>query len=453
MLHHKSYRLFKLRKIFSSLLILVFLAACSQVFSIDKTPVLPTPTTLIETVPTQTEASGLPETPSMLTATEMVTPSAEAVPEGGTVLNVWVPPQFDPNAGTPAGEMFKARLLAFEDEHPGTQIKVRVKALDGPGGLLDSLVTASAAAPGALPDLVALSRPLLEKAALRGLVYSYDGLSTVLNQEDWYGYARDLAYLQQSTFGLPFAGDALVLVYQPQEEIEPPRTWNRVLEYPGALAFAASDPAALFTLAQYQSAGGKIQDEQGRPTLDAAILSEVLNIYTNALQAGRVSDRLAQFSTQEQVWNAFQEEQYTMAVTWASLPLIGKDTDAILIPTPDGISYTLATGWAWAIASPQSQNRDLSAALAEYLVESDFLAQWSEAGGFLPPRAGALELWGEELPRSLVSDLSTSAQLIPPGDIISSLGPALQQSVLQVLRQEKTPTEAAQEAVNSLGAR
>ncbi len=442
-----------MRKIFSSLLIPVFLAACSQVFSIDKTPVLPSPTTGIETAPTQTEASGLPETPTLLTATEMVTPSAEAVPDEGTVLNVWVPPQFDPNSGTPAGELFKDRLQAFEEEHPGTRIEVRIKALDGPGGLLDSLVTSSAAAPEALPDLVALSRPLLEKAALRGLVYSFDGLSTVLNQEDWYGYARDLAYLQQSTFGLPFAGDALVLVYQPQEEIEPPRTWNRVLEYPGALAFAAADPAALFTLAQYQSAGGKIQDEQGRPALDAAILSEVLNIYTNALQAGRVSDRLTQLITQEQVWNAFQEGQYTMAATWASLPLIAKDTNAILIPTPDGISYTLATGWAWAIASPQSQNRELSAALAEYLVESDFLAHWSEAGGFLPPRAGALELWEEEMPRSLVSDLSTSAHLIPPGDIISSVGPALQQSVLQVLRQEKTPAEAAQEAVDSLETR
>jgi multiple sugar transport system substrate-binding protein len=440
-----------LRKIFSTSLILLFLAACSQVFALEKTPVLPTRTISFEAIPTAAEANGLTETPASLNAAETVTPSAEAAPGGGNLLTVWIPPQFDPNAGTPAGELLKARLQAFEDEHPGTQIEVRVKAPDGPGGLLDSLVAASAAAPGALPDLVALPRPLLEIAALRGLVYSFDGLTNVLDQEDWYGYARDLAHLQQSTFGLPFAGDALVLVDQPQEETEPPRTWNSVLEYPGAFAFAASDPEALFTLAQYQSAGGKIQDEQGRPALDAEILSEVLNLYTNALQAGRVSDRLSQLSTHEQAWDAFREGQYTMAATWASLPLTAKDRDVLLIPTPEGISYTLATGWAWAIASPKSQQRELSAALAEYLVEPAFLAHWSEISGFLPPRANAVELWQDESARSLADDVSLSAHLIPSGDIISSLGSTLQQAVLQVLRQEKTPIDAAQEAVNSLG--
>jgi multiple sugar transport system substrate-binding protein len=441
----------KLKKIFIALILPSLLAACSQIFVVKNTPDIPTPTPLIETVTAQLETDNVTEPPPGLTATEGVTPSAEPTLDSRALLRVWVPPQFDPNAGTPAGEMFKARLQAFEDEHPGTQVEVRVKALDGPGGLLDSLVTASAAAPGALPDLVALSRPLLEKAALRGLVYASDDFSTALKQEDWYGYARELAYVQQSTFGLPFAGDALVLVYQPQEETEPPRTWNSILEYPGTLAFAAADPEALFTLAQYQSTGGKIQDSQGRPVLEAETLADVLGIYTNALQAGRVSDRLSQFSTQEQVWEAYQAGGYTMAATWASSPLESKETATLLIPTPEGVSYTLATGWAWAVASPQSQKRELSAALAEYLVESDFLAHWSEAGNFMPPRANALELWQDELSRSLIRDVSSSAHLIPSGDIISSLGPVIQQAVLQILRQEKTPSEAAQEAADSLG--
>ena len=440
-----------LRKIFFALILPLLLAACGQIFAVKNTPVITTQTPLLETATVQVETDAITETPPGLTTTEVVTPTAESALDSAALLRIWVPPQFDPNADTPAGEVFKARLQTFEVEHPGTQVEVRVKALDGPGGLLDSLVTASAAAPGALPDLVALSRPLLEKAALRGLVYASDDFSTTLKQEDWYGYARELAYVQQSTFGLPFAGDALVLVYQPQEETEPPRTWNSILEYPGALAFAAADPEALFTLAQYQSAGGKIQDDQGRPVLEAEILSDVLIIYTNALQTGRISDRLSQLSTQEQVWQAYQAGEYTMAATWASSPLSTPETATLLIPTPEGISYTLATGWAWAIASPQSQKRELSAALAEYLVESDFLAHWSEADDFMPPRTNALELWQDELSRSLIGDVSSSAHLIPPGDIISSLGPVIQQAVLQILHQEKTPSEAAQEAVNSLG--
>jgi len=435
------------------LFLLLFLSGCSQILQIIKTPTLSAAT---EALPTPSGVGKLQETPALETPTSQVTTATatsgiEAAPDQSKLLKVWLPPQFDPNSGTPAGELLKGRLQAFAEEHPGIQIEVRIKALEGPGGLLDSLVTASAAAPQALPDLVALSRPLLEKAALKGLVYSLDGLTTVLDQEDWYGYARELAYLQQSTFGLPFAGDALIFVYQPSEDTQPPKTWNRLMEYPGILAFSAGDPEALFTLAQYQAAGGNIQDEQGRPALDAEILAKVLNIYINAVQTGRVSDRLSQFETQEQVWKAFQEGQFSMAVTWASLYWNAKDTSAILIPTPDGNSYTLATGWSWALASPQTEKRDLSAELADYLVESDFLAHWSEAGGFLPPRAAALELWQAEASRSLATDLSVSAHLIPSGDVLSSLGPVLQQAVLQVLRQEKTPVDAAQAAVESLG--
>jgi len=438
------------------LLLLLFLAGCSQILSAVKSPFSSSQVTLPEMTPTLSGASGLAETPVSETPTsqvipEIVTPTPETLPDQSQVLKVWLPPQFDSNSGKPAGDVLKAQLQAFVEEHPGIQIEVRIKALDGPGGLLDSLITASAAAPQALPDLVALSRPLLEKAALKGLIYSYDGLTTVLGQEDWYGYAREMAYLQQSTFGLPFAGDTLIFAYQPSEGIEPPQTWNRLLEYPGVLAFSASDPEALFTLAQYQSAGGKIQDEQGRPALDVEVLAKVLNVYINAVQAGRVSDRLSQFETQEQVWKVFQEGQFTMAVTWASLYLNARDTAVIQIPTPDNISYTLATGWTWAIASPQAEKRGLSAALAEFLVESDFLARWSETAGFLPPRASALELWQAEIPRSITRDVSASAHLIPSGDILSSLGPVLQQAVLQVLRQEKTPLEAAQVAVQSLG--
>jgi multiple sugar transport system substrate-binding protein len=403
--------------------------------------------------PASTGTGSLAETPSTDTPTAQPI-QATALPtadETSSVLTVWLPPQFDPQAGTPASELLKARLQAFVDDHPGLQLDVRIKALEGPGGMFDALVTASGAAPQALPDLAALPRPILEKSALKGLLYSFDGLTTVLSQEDWYGYARELARLQQSTFGLPFAGDALVFIYQPVEGKEPPRTWGRLLEYPGTWGFAAADPDALLTLALYQGLGGKIQDVQGRPALEGEVLSDVLAFYINALQAGQVSDRLAQFETQEQVWKAYQEGQFPMAVTWASPALTAQRAALIPLPTQGGTAYTLATGWCWALASPQSEKRALSAELAEFLVEGDFLAGWSEAGGFLPPRGDALDGWQSVPRRDLAVELSKSAHLVPSSDILSSLGPALQHAMLQVLRQELTASEAAQIAVQSLG--
>ena len=81
---------------------------------------------------------------------------------------------------------------------------MRIKAPDGPGGLLDSLTTASAAAPLALPDLVALPRPIMETAALKGLVHPYQNLTSPIDEPDWYPYARQLARLQDSIFGIAF---------------------------------------------------------------------------------------------------------------------------------------------------------------------------------------------------------------------------------------------------------
>ena len=89
---------------------------------------------------------------------------------------------------------------------------MRVKAASGPGGLIESLSAASAAAPAVLPALVALSRSDLETAALKGLVFSLDGLTRIVDDTDWYAYARQLALIQGSAFGLPFAGDAIAPV-------------------------------------------------------------------------------------------------------------------------------------------------------------------------------------------------------------------------------------------------
>lgn len=429
------------------LLLLLPLLGCSSLRSLLSrvSPEMASPTPTMAGSPAGTPTAGVPSSaPTQASAS----PTAEESP---SVVTLWLPPQFDPNAGTPAGELLKARLQAFVENHPGIQLNVRLKAVEGPGGMLDALVTAGAAAPRALPDLAALPRATLEKAALKGLVYSFDGLTTVLSQPDWYGYARELARLQQSTFGLPFAGDMLVFIYQPVEGKEPPRTWGRLLDYPGGWGFAAADPEALFSLAQYQALGGTIVDVQGRPALDGKILSDLLAFYINALQAGQVSDRLAQFETQEQVWKAYQEGQFPMAVVWASSTLPVQRGTIIPLPTQNGSAYTLATGWCWALASPQSEKRALGAELAEFLVEEDFLAGWSAAAGFLPPRAGALEGWQPALRRDLAIELSESAHLVPSADILSSLGPALQRAMLQVLRQELTASEAAQIAAQSLG--
>lgn len=423
-----------------SCVMLVILTACQIFPALEQIPVR-----------VSTETPSVVQTPSQITPTvgEPSTPT-DASP-GPVTLRVWLPAQFDPSTGTPAGELFSARLDEFMDQNADVHIEVRLKALDGPGGLLESLAAASAAAPMALPDLIALPRPLLESAALKGLLFPYDGISEVMGDDSWYDYARQLARIQESIFGLPFAGDAQVLAYRPVAMEVPPRDWESALSLGNPVAYPAADIKALFTLNQYQAFGGAVWDQDGRPMLDEAILVQVLSIYQKASQAGVMPVWLTQLETDEQVWQALAEEQAVAAVVWASNYLSQSDdlNFETMISTPitrNGDVHSMATGWVWALASPDVARRQLSAQLAEFLVEAQFLSEWNNAAGYLPPHIDSLAEWGDEELRTLVGRISMTAQLVPSEDLLASLGPALEEAVVLVLKQQADPQTAAQAA-------
>jgi len=374
---------------------------------------------------------------------------------GPVTLQIWLPPQFDPASGTEAGQLLENHLNQFAERHPGVRLDIRIKAIDGPGGMLDAMSSASAAAPQALPDLVALPRPVLEDAALKGLLRPLDGLTTALDDSDWYEYARQLAHVQNSTFGVPFAGDALVLVYRADLVRVPPRDWSEALLSIGPLAFPAADPQALYTLALYQAAGGVVQDGQGRPDLDAEVLSQVLAFYDGGAKTNLMPSWLAQIQTDDQAWTSFQENEASMVVTWASRFMIDatslpSTTLAAPIPTPLGSPFTLATGWLWALAGPQPHKQDLAIELIDHLAQIDFLARWTASAGYLPPRAGVLSAWPDTPARDLAGQVMLSARIYPSNDVLSALSPPLLDATVQILNQQSDPLSLAESAVEHL---
>ena len=56
--------------------------------------------------------------------------------------------------------------------------------------MLDMLTTSSTAAPLALPDLIALPQHTLENAAIKGLLFPFDGLTSLMEDADWYEFAN-----------------------------------------------------------------------------------------------------------------------------------------------------------------------------------------------------------------------------------------------------------------------
>jgi len=427
-----------MRKLFYLVLIIV-VTGCASPAQVEITPTPEAIITPTATTPIQNEETDSPQS-------ELVT------------LKIWIPPEFDPANGSTEGKLLQDRFDDFTKRRSNVRIETRVKAVEGPGGMLDTLSTAGVAAPLSLPDLVAMPRHSLENATIKGLLHSFDGLTNSMDDPDWYDYARQLSHLQGSTFGIPFAGDALLMVYRPSVLGEPPTDWASSLaistETTTSLSFPAADPNSLVTLNFYQSLGGALLDEENRPILDSIQLTEVLTYYHQAQQSSLMPFWLTQYETDEQSWEAYEENQIEMVITWASRYLQNPPVDATgaPIPTQDGIPFTLANGWAWALASPDPDRQVLSAQLAEFLTTGDFLANWTAASGYIPPRPSALSGWENVSMQTLLNLVAPSARLMPSLDVLTALGPVLETATIDVLKETAGPIAAAEAAIEQLAA-
>lgn len=378
-------------------------------------------------------------------------PRVTATPEL-QLMTLWVPPQFDPRANTVAGNLLKDQLEEFVRLNPQTQIRVRVKSLTGSGGLLESLTAANAAAPSAVPSLVLLSRSDLETAALKSLVYPLNEGQTLLADSDWYPYARDLALVDGSVLGVPFAGDALLMVYRTGRIGQPTNTWAGILGRGQPVVFPAADPQALLPLSLYRSIEGKIQDEQGRPYAQPKELTAVLELFSNGARSGVFPTWLTQIQTDGQAWQAYNENRSNWLVTWSSryLTELPADSSAIGLPPLGDQNFTLASGWLWAVSEPLANHRSAAEKLAIFLADADFLAEWSDDSSYLPVRPTSLSGWNNQTLRSLANQVVLSAEVRPGGSISTSLGPIFAEAVQLVIKNQNTPEEAAQIATDQL---
>lgn len=415
------------------LLALATAGACNQLPLFQEPP-----------VPTSTPTASPSPTPGITPAPE------EESSDLPVTLRIWLPPEFDPNSGTEAGDLLQARLNDFTARRPLLRLDIRIKEIPEQAKILESLTASAAAAPITLPDLIALTRPVMEEAALKGLLYPFDGLTNSLEDQNWFAYARDMSRLQNSTFGIPFAGDALILIYRPEIIPEPPERWSEVIELPWTTAFPAADPHALYTLNLYLASGGTVQDDQGRPYLETSRLAQVFQYFQDGQELEPAPTWLTQTETFQSAWMMFMDQEADMAAVWTHQYLRERPTGtaAAPIPTHNGVPYTLATGWVWAMANEQEDKHELAVELAEFLTEPTFLARWTSAAGYLPPHSAALTGWFTASDQSFARQVQLSAHLVPPSDILSSIASPLKEGTLQSLRIQGDPLLIAEEAIH-----
>lgn len=366
-------------------------------------------------------------------------------------LRVWLPPEFDPSAETPAAEIFRARIEAFERLRPNVQVEVRIKALEGDAGMLNMLTATSAVAPLAMPDVVLLPRHTLEAVVFKGLAIPLEGV--ISRTERFYPFARQLGQVQGTLYGLPMAADVLTLIYRPAQVAQPPENWETLKQTSSALLFPAANAQGLFMLAQYQAAGGILQDESGRPLLDSNVLSSTLTALTEVHFSGQFPFWLTQYENDAQVWQAYQEQRAAMAVIWLSQSLSTPSTDSALavLPIAQGESFTLANGWLWTLTVGASSDKQTAAAtFAEFMTLPEFSGQWAQAYGYLPVESAALENWGSPSTRAFASQVALTAHPLPPTDVLTSIGPLFQNATIQLLKEQADIAQVVEQTMQKL---
>jgi ABC-type glycerol-3-phosphate transport system substrate-binding protein len=391
---------------------LLFSAGCAslQPLLASLTPPSPVPTKRATSTP-----------PPPLTETAPVEPEVSS-------LRIWLPAQFNPSAENPPAEMLARRLAQFEAQYPDLKIEVRLKKADAEGEILNALALTSAAAPRALPDLILLSGEDMEAAALQGLLHPIDGLSTLLEDPNWYSYAQQLGHIQNTGYGLPFLGDALVFVYYP--ELGQIVTWEDVLASKGNLVFPAGNPQALVGLSLYASAGGEILDAQGLPMLESEALTRVLRLVEEGVTKEVFPPSLANVMNETQALQIYRTGNANKGIFWFTSY---QREDGALAPLPSlgELPYSYATGWVWALAGVKPENQQIAVKLAEFLVADDFLGELTRETGYLPTRPSIVE----EEDRTLTATLE-SAHPIPSSDVLAILGPLMQEALTRVLNGE-----------------
>ena len=364
-------------------------------------------------------------TPGATTTAEIAAPV--------TTLVLWLPPQLDPENGTLAGEILKERLTSFQQDHPQYIVEVRIKGLEGESGMKSALESASTIAPASLPSIIALPYSIMESAAVDGLLNPIS--SDMLDDPDWLPYARAIARVNDVAYGVPFGGDALVLAYRPLVVPDPPKTWQGVINQGQFVSFPADDASAAVVTQMYFSAGGSLQNSDGSPVLESQPLETAFELLYAGAQRDVFPTWIAGYSTFNESWQTFINQQAYYAVIWSS-QYLQKPLENISItdvPVLGDKPVTLVQGWLWCIPAYSTANEQDSLLLLEYLSDPAFVNRWSRAAGYLPVRESGLESWRDHPSAQFVVDLIRRDQLIPFGAPNEITTPMLHEAAVQII--------------------
>jgi ABC-type glycerol-3-phosphate transport system substrate-binding protein len=413
-----------------------------------------------------TSATGTPAptpTPPIPAPASTAQPLAPTLaPDAPLTLTLWLPTQFTPQADNPAYQVLQRQLDDFAKTSEGVSSRLVIKQDRGPGGLLDLLRTASLAAPGVLPDMIALDAIDLETAAHAGLLKPIGSQLPADLTDDLFPLARSLGTLNGELYGLVYSADLEHVASNPASSNKAtplPPTWSALLDEPRRYLFIVGNTGngvSDAVIAHYQSAGGTFTNGDGQPALDEPALQTLLETYQQAQTKGILPGNPAQFNTAADLWNAWRGNGAALINLTASQFLSVEqrlpDLQYAALPALTQTALPIGRGWAYAVVANDPRRQAAALHLLQHLLSPANAGEWTQAVGTLPGRAAALATWDSNDYTSFLRNELTQAQPAPSAAIMAVVGPPLRKAVEDVLAGRATPAEAAHTAVLAVNA-
>ncbi len=401
------------------------------------TPLSSPPAASVTAAVLPTSSVAPPATPGLPTRTPIAT-------TGAITLTLWTTEDLAPSA-TAAGKILRNQFDAFTAANSNIHIDTVLKRPYGQGGVLDFLMTTSAVVPAQLPDLAALDISEVPQAAAAGILQPLDPLMSNDLKNDFFPFAAQAAEYQGKWMAVPFTADIEHLVYNKLIVKRVPQTWDDVLKQKATLLLPVGGDNAF--LVQYLAIAS-LFDANQQLTVDPNAASQVLNFFKRARDLGVVPDTAIGLKTSDDAWPTFVTGKAAMTQAWASRYLTDRDKlpNAMYasVPTRDGKSAAVATGWAFVIVTKDPARQAAAARFIQWIVQGEHLAPWLRAARRLPASRSTMILSVDPVDYgAFLRDQMERAVYLPPSAAYNKAADAWRAAIAAVWKGQTTPDEAA----------
>jgi ABC-type glycerol-3-phosphate transport system substrate-binding protein len=399
------------------------------------------------------EAIGTPTltpepTPIPLTLTPVGTPQPVEVE-----LSVWMPETLAPARNTDVQALFANQIQTFQAARPNVTVERRLKKAEGQGGLVETLISASAVAPNDVPDLVLIHQDDLPRLVTQALAKRLDNRLPEALLDSLYPSVLPLGAMGSQLYGLPYALEIQHVAYQPPPasfaQFEDVLSEGRELVLPVGQVNSVSE----IFLAQYLAAGGTLVDGGFGP-LNAEALQTVLEFYEQAVAAGIIDPVVLDYPTPQDYLAGLLDGRIRAAVVTSGMYLdlleTGTSWRTDSIPVSSGQPTTILDGWVWVLTANDADHQEAALQFLEWLFTPARHGAYTRAVHMLPSAQAAMRAWGNPSYTAFAGNLLNNAVLPLADNESNPTALAMQSALASVISGIRTAEQATRDVINQI---